>query len=55
MFHNYSLEITIDMPDSVLNILEVLDKKLVLSLRNELKLFDLKTRKIIKELKDISS
>ena len=51
---NYSLEITIDMPNSVYNILEVLDEKLVLSLANELKLFDLKTRKIIKVLKDIS-
>ena len=52
--NNYSLEITIDMPNSVYNILEVPDEKLVLSLNGELKLFDLKTRKIIKEIKDIA-
>ena len=51
---NYSFEISIDMANPVYNILEVPDEKLVLSLNNELKLFDLKTRKIIKELKDIS-
>ena len=52
--NNYSFEISIDMANPVYNILEVPDEKLVLSLNNELKLFDLKTRKIIKELKDIS-
>lgn len=52
--NNYSLEISIDMTKSVYNFLEVPDEKLVLALNDELKLFDLKTRKIIKELKDIS-
>jgi len=52
--NNYSFEISIDTANPVYNILEVPDEKLVLSLNNELKLFDLKTRKIIKELKDIS-
>jgi hypothetical protein len=52
--NNYSFEISIDMANPVYNILEVPDEKLVLSLNGELKLFDLKTRKIIKELKDIS-
>ena len=42
------------MTKSVYNFLEVPDEKLVLALNDELKLFDLKTRKIIKELKDIS-
>ena len=51
---NYSFEISIDMANPVYNILEVPDEKLVLSLNGILKLFDLKTRKIIKELKDIS-
>ena len=52
--NNYSFEISIDMANPVYNILEVPDEKLVLSLNGILKLFDLKTRKIIKELKDIS-
>jgi hypothetical protein len=52
--NNYSFEISIDMANPVYNILEVPDEKLVLALNDELKLFDLKTRKIIKELKDIS-
>ena len=52
--NKYSLEISIDMTKSVYNFLEVPDEKLVLALNDELKLFDLKTRKIIKELKDIS-
>ena len=52
--NNYSLEISIDVPKSVYNCLEVLDEELVLSFADELKLFDLKKRKFIKELKDIS-
>ena len=52
--NNYSLEITIDVPKSIYNFLEVPNEKLVLAFSDELKLFDLKTRKILKELKDIS-
>ena len=49
----YSLESTIKVPISIYNILEVLDNKLVVALSEELKLFDLKTRAFIKELKGV--
>lgn len=52
---NYSLEISIDTPKSVYNILEVLGDQLVLAFADMLKLFDLKNRRFIKELKEINS
>ena len=52
--NNYSLEITIDVPKSVYNFLEVLDDQLVISLADSLQLFNTKNRKFIKELKEIS-
>lgn len=52
--NNYSLEITIDVPKSVYNFLEVLDDQLVVSLADSLQLFNTKNRKFIKELKEIS-
>ena len=52
--NNYSLEITINTPKSVYNFLEVLNAHLVIAFNDELKLFDLRQRKFIKELKEIN-
>jgi len=52
--NNYSLEITIDVPKSVYDFLEVLNDQLVISLADSLQLFSIKNRKFIKELKEIS-
>lgn len=49
----YLLENTYNASKTVYNILEVLDRKLVIALPEELKLYDLKTRIISKELNDI--
>ena len=50
----YLLENSLNNNKSVFNILEVLDHKLVVALPDELKLYDLKKRIFIKELKDIN-
>ena len=52
--NNYSLEITIDVPKSVYDFLEVLNDQLVVSFADSLQLFSIKNRKFIKELKEIS-
>ena len=52
--NNYSLELSFDVPKSVYNFLEVINNQLVIAFADELKLFDLQTRKFTKELKDIA-
>ena len=49
----YSKEITIDVPKSVYDFIEVLNDQLVISLPDSLKLFNIKNRNFIKELKEI--
>ena len=51
--NSYSLE-SFDVPKFVYNFLEVINSQLVIAFVDELKLFDLKTRKFIKEIKDIA-